>query len=93
MENYSMRRLRPGDHFGDPVRHKSRDQNRVFIILSLDAAAHRFTLLEFRWCENFECRYTGTIYHVLNRGDRRKAIFSDDRDRENTLFRPDLPRT
>ena len=24
--------------------------------------------------------YEGAIYHVLNRGDRREAIFHDDRD-------------
>jgi putative transposase len=26
--------------------------------------------------------YPGTFYHVMNRGDRREAIFHDDRDRE-----------
>jgi len=26
--------------------------------------------------------YEGAIYHVMNRGDRRKPIFKDDRDRE-----------
>jgi REP element-mobilizing transposase RayT len=26
--------------------------------------------------------YGGAIYHVMNRGDRREAIFEDDRDRE-----------
>jgi putative transposase len=26
--------------------------------------------------------YEGAIYHVMNRGDRREAIFKDDRDRE-----------
>jgi len=26
--------------------------------------------------------YPGAIYHVMNRGDRRDAIFHDDRDRE-----------
>jgi hypothetical protein len=26
--------------------------------------------------------YPGAIYHVMNRGDRRKAIFLDDADRE-----------
>ena len=26
--------------------------------------------------------YEGAIYHVMNRGDRREAIFQDDRDRE-----------
>ena len=26
--------------------------------------------------------YPGAIYHVINRGDRREAIFHDDRDRE-----------
>ena len=26
--------------------------------------------------------YPHAIYHVLNRGDRREAIFRDDRDRE-----------
>jgi putative transposase len=27
-------------------------------------------------------QYAGAIYHVMNRGDRREAIFLDDRDRE-----------
>ena len=27
-------------------------------------------------------QYPGAIYHVLNRGDRREAIFQDDKDRE-----------
>ncbi len=25
--------------------------------------------------------YPGAIYHVMNRGDRREAIFKDDQDR------------
>jgi putative transposase len=29
--------------------------------------------------------YEGAIYHVMNRGDRREAIFKDDRDRERFL--------
>ena len=27
----------------------------------------------------------GAVYHVMNRGDRREAIFRDDRDRERFL--------
>jgi putative transposase len=27
------------------------------------------------------CEYAGAIYHVMNRGDRREAIFRNDRDR------------
>src|ERR1039458_1130885 len=27
-------------------------------------------------------QYAGAIYHVMNRGDRREAIFEDDEDRE-----------
>ena len=30
-------------------------------------------------------QYPGAIYHVLNRGDRREAIFRDDRDRQRFL--------
>jgi hypothetical protein len=30
-------------------------------------------------------QYPGTIYHVMNRGDRREAIFADDADRERLL--------
>ena len=30
-------------------------------------------------------QYPGAIYHVMNRGDRREAIFLDDRDREMFL--------
>src|SRR5580692_4490005 len=30
-------------------------------------------------------QYAGTVYHVLNRGDRREAIFGDDRDRQRFL--------
>ena len=29
--------------------------------------------------------YPGAIYHLMNRGDRREAIFADDRDRERFL--------
>ena len=29
--------------------------------------------------------YAGAIYHVMNRGDRREAIFLDDKDREMFL--------
>ena len=29
--------------------------------------------------------YPGAIYHVMNRGDRREAIFEDDQDRERLL--------
>jgi len=31
---------------------------------------------------NLRVQYPGAIYHAMNRGDRREAIFSDDRDRE-----------
>jgi putative transposase len=27
-------------------------------------------------------RYPGAIYHVMNRGDHREAIFGDDQDRQ-----------
>lgn len=30
-------------------------------------------------------QYPGAIYHVMNRGDRREAIFGDDEDRERLL--------
>ena len=30
-------------------------------------------------------QYAGAIYHVMNRGDRREAIFEDDKDRERLL--------
>jgi hypothetical protein len=30
-------------------------------------------------------QYPGAIYHVVNRGDRREAIFADDVDRERLL--------
>ena len=29
--------------------------------------------------------YPGAIYHVLNRGDRREAIFQDEADRQHFL--------
>src|SRR2546427_10998332 len=29
--------------------------------------------------------YPGAIYHVMNRGDRREAIFTDDEDRQRFL--------
>jgi hypothetical protein len=29
--------------------------------------------------------YPGAIYHVMNRGDRREAIFKDDTDRQMFL--------
>jgi len=30
-------------------------------------------------------QYPGAMYHVMNRGDRREAIFADDEDRERFL--------
>ena len=30
--------------------------------------------------------YAGAIYHVMNRGDRREAIFRDEEDRERFLY-------
>ena len=30
-------------------------------------------------------QYPGAIYHVMNRGDRREAIFEEDEDRERLL--------
>jgi len=30
-------------------------------------------------------QYPGTIYHVVNRGDRREKIFAHDRDRQRFL--------
>ena len=33
--------------------------------------------------------YPGAIYHVVNRGDRRKDIFKDDLDRKEGRKRPD----
>jgi putative transposase len=29
--------------------------------------------------------YAGAIYHIMSRGNRREAIFKDDRDRERFL--------
>jgi len=29
--------------------------------------------------------YSGAIYHVMNRGDRREEIFKDDQDRRRFL--------
>jgi putative transposase len=29
--------------------------------------------------------YPETIYHILNRGDRREAIFRDDQDRQRFI--------
>ena len=34
-------------------------------------------------------QYPGAIYHVMNRGDRREAIFKDDRERgQSQLLTP-----
>ena len=33
----------------------------------------------------FGTQYPGAIYHVMNRGDRREAIFADDQDRQRFL--------
>ncbi len=30
-------------------------------------------------------QYPGAIYHLMNRGDQREAIFKDDQDRHNFL--------
>ena len=30
-------------------------------------------------------QYPGAVYHVMNRGDRREAIFEEDEDRERLL--------
>ena len=30
-------------------------------------------------------QYPGAMYHVMNRGDRREAIFQDDQDRQGFL--------
>ncbi len=30
-------------------------------------------------------QYAGAIYHVMNRGDRREAIFEEDEDRQRLL--------
>ena len=32
--------------------------------------------------------YAGAVYHVMNRGDRREAIFRDDEDRRGFLETP-----
>ena len=34
---------------------------------------------------NVRVEYAGAVYHVMCRGDRREAIFRDDRDRETFL--------
>jgi hypothetical protein len=30
-------------------------------------------------------QYAGAMYHVMNRGDRREAVFADDQDRHRFL--------
>ena len=30
-------------------------------------------------------QYAGAVYHVMNRGDRREAVFEDDQDRQRFL--------
>jgi hypothetical protein len=38
--------------------------------------------LTTRMPRKLRVQYPGAIYHVMNRGDRREAIFLEDRDRE-----------
>ena len=33
-------------------------------------------------------QYPGAIYHVMNRGDQREAVFRDDEDRQKLLATP-----
>ena len=33
----------------------------------------------------FRVQYPGAIYHVMNRGDQREAVFRDDEDRQKLL--------
>jgi hypothetical protein len=39
----------------------------------------------FGMARKLRVEYPGAIYHVMNRGDRREAIFKDDKDRERFL--------
>ena len=38
--------------------------------------------MTFDMARKLRVEYPGAIYHVMNRGDRREAIFQDDKDRE-----------
>jgi hypothetical protein len=35
----------------------------------------------------FRVQYPGAIYHVMNRGDQREAVFKDDEDRRSSWRR------
>ena len=43
------------------------------------------TVIPWRMARKVRIQYPGAIYHVMNRGDRREAIFEDDEDRERLL--------
>jgi hypothetical protein len=38
-----------------------------------------------RMAREFRVQYPGAIYHVMNRGDQREAVFRDDEDRQKLL--------
>ena len=40
------------------------------------------TMIRVPMARKVRIQYAGAVYHVMNRGDRREAIFGDDKDRE-----------
>ena len=59
---------------------KSKIQVRAYVQNSLDRVRAREEPLAVPRSVRLE--YAGALYHVMGRGDRREAIFSDDGDRE-----------
>ncbi len=48
-----------------------------------DGTGHPVSLI--RVARKIRIEYPGAIYHLMNRGDRREAIFKDDLDRRRFL--------
>ena len=49
------------------------------------AAVLFFDLFAFVMARKARVEFAGAVYHVLDRGDRREAIFKDDADRRRFL--------
>ena len=55
-------------------------------VLTIDTlAAHDYVRVMAR---RLHLQYPGAMYHVMNRGDQREAIFKDDEDRQKFLATP-----
>jgi hypothetical protein len=75
------KRWKGGEHSGDNFGETGSEHLILTIpAIRLDSCATGAGLRDQRMARKLRVQYPGAMYHAMNRGDRRKPIFTDDDD-------------